>query len=194
MNLCFLDSETTGLEPDEGAVMCSIAFLLTQDGEVLQQASFVFTPSESEWSNANPKALAVNGLTMEYLKSEGMPREEQEFWMRKWLLQHGIKDYTLVGQNIGFDLKFLRYHFAGSLEWIGFPFSNTINVMDIAKQLRTRDRSFRPTTLSGHNISKALGVREEDKVHTAIGGAEVVKRNYEALVERLAKVKAGRIA
>ena len=189
----YLDTETTGLEiPD--AVILSIAFIVDRVGEDGKYATadtldIVINPTDDEWAKASPGALKVNGMTKEFLDEHGIAREEARKELTAFILKNNLNYDTayLVGQNPKFDIKFLQ-HYYPSLDWLGFPYRSVVDNISYAQDLMQYDFTFKPRKLSGHYLSKALGVEEEDAVHTAMGGAEVVKRNFLEIERRLISV------
>ncbi len=185
----YCDIETTGLKIEDGAVPLSIGFLLDNGVEDPgPHASLVVTilPTELQWAKANDRALEVNGFTWEKLLVDGVSIEKAKETICAWLAENDVNEDTVryVGQNPGFDLKFLK-HFIPELQWMGFPLEQPTDVIELAKELTHRDQNFRVIDFKGHNIALALGVQPEPSLHTALGGIQAVRRNYVALAKRL---------
>lgn len=184
MQKLFVDIETTGLDPNMGAVPLEYGFLLEKENGDIETLTVLVCPSEEQFKAASPKALEVNGITWERLTKEGVSKDTADAQIWTWMLDHNInKDTTVhVGQNSRFDLMFLR-HFMGSLlEGINYPFDNPIDVIGMAKDYAAKSRT-RFTSFSGANIALAIGVEPEPALHTALGGVQAVKRNYDKLVQ-----------
>jgi len=199
MTRIFFDTETSGLSPDEHVIL-SLAMIVEKPSENkglfnleydrVAELDLVIKPTEEEWEAAHPKALEVNGITEEFLEEHGVPLSEARDAVNRFVFNHKLSadKAVLVGQNPNFDIRFLRKYFP-SLDWLSFPFEEVVDVISLAKNLRQYDLTFVPENYKGHSISKALGVLEEDAIHTAMGGAEAVRRNYIALRDRFDKVE-----
>jgi DNA polymerase III epsilon subunit-like protein len=185
----FLDIETTGLEYSQGAVILSIGAVAELRGKKNLGNSVEFygliCPTREEFAAASPEALQVNGLTWETLEANGKPfREVVEDFLR-WLMEHKIdaKNYQYVGQNPNFDLGFLRFFLGDELDFVNFPFEDPLDIRDLYSILVSRRVMKYLKRRTGENISIELGVEPEPKIHNALEGARVVKRNYDRLVE-----------
>lgn len=196
----FLDLETSGLSPAHGAVILSIG-LIHDEGELnshTNELELYICPSEEEWAQASPEALAVNGLTYDFLKENGVSLQGAIDHVCEWLVGHRIWLGTeVIGQNPDFDYRFLSYWMGMPLVNIGFPLHrNAINVIDLARDLADVDPTFRVMTnekgrpsFKGSNISMALGLPPEPPIHKALAGAQACRQNYYRLIERLSKAK-----
>ena len=96
MTLVFLDTETTGLNPDRNAVW-EIAYAV-EDEEI--RSSLVF---HSFFAEVDPEASKINGYDDRYVMPN--PRETLPFELA---LQRKLKGATLVASNPSFDTAFLR--------------------------------------------------------------------------------------
>lgn len=186
----FLDLETTGLTPREHVIL-SMAFIVDRhiEGLEYEEADRLVVnilPSEEDWANAHPKALEVNGMTWEYLQEHGVSKQEAERLLFNFVLKNKIhyKKAYLIGQNPDFDIRFLKRHFP-ALQFVGFPYDDVVDNIDLAKRLEQYDFTFTPKSRGSETLSSYLGVLPEDSVHTAEGGAEAAKRNFYALRKRL---------
>ncbi len=184
-----MDIETTGLKIEHGAVPLSIGFLLDNgidDPGPYEVLIVTILPTEQQWAKASETALAVNGFTWEKLLVDGVSMAKASDMICSWLAENDVNEDTVhyVGQNPGFDLKFLK-HFFPELQWMGFPLKNPTDVIELAKELTHRDKNFRVIDFKGQSIALALGVQPEGSLHTALGGIQAVRRNYVALSKRL---------
>lgn len=94
------DTETTGLQPNEGDEIISLGAVRVVNGRLLRQETFerLVDPQRS----VPAASTAVHGLTREMLT--GQPRIDRvlpEF-------ARYATDTVLVGHNVGFDMQFLR--------------------------------------------------------------------------------------
>jgi DNA polymerase III epsilon subunit-like protein len=185
-NLLFLDLETTGLEPSQGACILAIGAVVEKNVKKnpVSEFSILIKPTEQQWKLASPKALEVNGLTWDRLQKEGVPFDDARDAFLEWLVSLTVRDsFTYVGQNPAFDFKFLHSFMKDELEFIDFPMSDVIDIRDLYSILVNRKVVPFLKYRSGENISKAIGVPPEPAVHDALEGARVVRNNYHKLVE-----------
>jgi DNA polymerase-3 subunit epsilon len=101
--LAWLDTETTGLEPSQGARVIDICVIVT-DAHLATLDEFEtqikLTPIDR--AAAHPKALAVNGYTD--ADWANAPDNSVAIWKR---VQEMTKDAVVYGQNPDFDRKFI---------------------------------------------------------------------------------------
>lgn len=93
-----IDTETTGLR----VRYCDIIQVAAIKFEQFKPVSVFCTYLKPHYG-IRPEAEAINHITAEMV--EGKP----EFYQIRESLQNFVGDYNLVGHNLGFDLKFLRY-------------------------------------------------------------------------------------
>ncbi len=194
MKRCFVDLETTGLNPwrdngkanDKGVIL-SAGFILETGPEL----EVIITPTVEEWGHASSQALQVNGMTWDFLKENGVPWEDAARRILEWLSEEEIteEEWVFYAQNAPFDKKFLL-HFLG--DWLTFIDVPTvwIDFIPIYKRVG-RELKLNVHYQNTHHISKQLGVPEEPKPHQAIEGARALNRNYEALRKLAAEKKVG---
>ena len=189
MKKCFVDLETTGLEPwnedlnDKGVVL-SAGFVLDDNSEL----EVIITPTVEEWRYASPYALEVNGMTWDFLKENGVERSVAQYHILHWLIANKVQEeneYVFFAQNSSFDKKFLLHLMDDWLSFMGAP-TDWVDMIPIYK-LIGGTLGLNVRYQNTHHISKQLGVPEEPKPHEAIEGARAVKRNFEALGERAEK-------
>lgn len=180
--LCFIDLETTGLEPGRYVIL-SIGAVTSDDKEYYA----VIKPTLEQWACASPEALVINGFDWVTLDVEGRKFTEVRDEFCKWLVENGIEQgkSLFVGQNPDFDFKFLKFFMGGYLEYINIPLP-PVDVRDIYTTAINKGKLF-PTAQFRHGktISLELGVEPEPEPHNALEGAKVIRRNFEALVKLL---------
>lgn len=188
VELMTFDSETTGLYPEHGAVMLQFA-CLHESGESF---NVTIQPTEEEWLAAHPKALEVNGLTWEAVAS-GIPISQAGDMYADWLRNNFYNDFSrilLVGQNPGFDMRFMWASWRNSLEEIGFP-KRAVDVLDaqtlfivwksvIKKQILPLNRR---TSLK--NMCIEVGVEPEPEPHDALQGARAIMRVVKKMADQI---------
>ncbi len=102
MRFAFIDTETTGLDPDTSAVV-EFAVITTDDrGSQLIVWQTKIKPTQKELEDANPKALAINGFSVEGWKNAPSMAE-----IGPSILSI-LEGHTLVGHNVGFDEAMLN--------------------------------------------------------------------------------------
>jgi DNA polymerase III epsilon subunit-like protein len=185
-NLLFVDIETSGLEPSQGACILAIGAISEKNVKKnpISEFSVLVKPTEMQWKVASPEALKVNGLTWERLSEEGVPFADARDMFIEWLVSNNVRStFTYVGQNPGFDLKFLGSFMGDELEFVDFPTKDIVDIRDLYSILVNRKKVPYLKYRSGKNISLAIGVEPEPEVHDALEGARVVRRNYMKLLE-----------
>jgi len=186
----FVDIETSGLSPDQGAVMLAIgACIDTTKKRTPTEFSVLIRPTIPQWAAASPKALDVNGLTYQRLMDEGIPFNDAVDAFCGWAVENGVtaKTFEYVGQNPAFDLGFLQRFMPGELAMINFPLADPVDIRDLYSILVNRRVVPYLKYRGGANISQALGVEPEPEVHDALEGARVVRRHYLKLIELCAR-------
>lgn len=101
-DLVFLDTETTGLSPDNGDAIIELAAQRVKQGEITGEFQHLINPGV--W--IHPAAEAVHGISNDQIKIEGRKPEDvyPEF-------VDFCKDAILIGHNIvRFDMRFIQYH------------------------------------------------------------------------------------
>ncbi len=103
-NFCALDLETSGLSSH--ARVLEVAVVSFEGGVPVRSFSQLLCPQGIDWGHAQVVgALSVNGLTREML--QGQPA----FDAIEEALMSELAQPVLVGHNVAFDLRMLRYEF-----------------------------------------------------------------------------------
>lgn len=102
MKLAFIDTETTGLNPDTSTVVEFAVITTDEKGSELTVWQTKIKPTQKELEDANPKALAVNGFSVEKWKDAPSMAE-----IGPSILSI-LEGHTLVGHNVGFDETMLN--------------------------------------------------------------------------------------
>ena len=181
----FIDIETSGLKPYEGAVILQIGCLTDdpKDGTF----SETILPTNEEYGRRSPKAIEINGLTWEVLQEKGKPFKDVRDALIRYLMKAGIDEGVFVGQNPGFDMGFFKFYMKADLDYIGAPYERPVDVRNMYSEAIRRGRVITSEQgRSGSIISEVLGVEPEPEVHDGLEGAKVVKRHYDKLKELLA--------
>lgn len=172
MRLIFLDLETSGLNPFYHEIM-EIGMVIRTDHDIEYSATFPFS-----FKNADPEALNVNQYHRRVRQGEWSsptPRGD--------LADHILKvtdGAILVGNNIQFDVAFLRYFL-----WMNRP---TVTPtwyyasVDLKALLMGYTGVTPPASLSA--IATSLGVPEPRPKHTALGDARWNRDVWDAYVRK----------
>lgn len=160
MKEIFLDTETTGTDPEKHA-MVQLAGVIKIDGMVKETFNFKMRPARGQM--LDPKALEVNKLTREMLEAYPDPRTqycEIEALFGRYIDKFNPKDKAhFIGWNADFDADFVRKFlslyqdenkdFFGS--WFYYP------ILDICKiagyqlrEIRHQFDNFRLITVARH--------------------------------------------
>jgi len=163
--LAFVDVETTGLDPSIHEIIeFSVLFL-----DRSMDLSFKIKPQHIE--TAHPKALEVNGYAPEKWEGAYTPQFAAE------LIGPKLKKCILVGQNINFDVGFIRALLKqeGNDTLID---RRNIDTMVLALE-HLVPCGLRDASLKG--ICLFLGIEPEPAEHRAENGALAALRVYNAL-------------
>jgi DNA polymerase-3 subunit epsilon len=165
-----IDTETTGLNPEQGDEIISIAAVRIVNGRVLRREIFDqlvnprrYIPQESH---------AVHGITTGMLR--GAPGIEEVLPR----LARFVEDTVIVGHNIAFDLRF----FTRKEQEVGIRFTNPVLDtfhLDGIVHPKQADR-----TLDA--IADRLGISVTGR-HTALGDALITAAVFVALIPGLAE-------
>lgn len=176
-----VDIETTGLEPEK----CGIASIGALDFSNSQN-QFYLECRVPENALVSDDALKVNGFTREQLfdvqKSDIRNSIEKFF---NWALRD-IGDITLGGENIGFDISFLKaYARALSIPWIFGYRSRDLHTtsIDVYEQNCVKfPMKNKVSALSLDETLKFVGLLEEPKPHNALTGAKMEAEAFSRLI------------
>lgn len=103
INYLWLDGETTGLDPLKNDIV-QLACIPVLNG-VEQQVTFNQYCQPIDYNEIDPGALAVNGLTVEFLRKQ-QSAETMVNNLVVFARNFGVK-FTIAGYNVGFDKDFL---------------------------------------------------------------------------------------
>ena len=98
MDLCFLDIETTGFEPQEDSII-ELSFVRYKDGKKINEYDQVF---QTDKSALNDFVVHLTGINQQELDADGQVFAEQVDHIKSL-----IEDSVIVGHNIDFDIRFL---------------------------------------------------------------------------------------
>jgi len=183
----YLDLETTGLYPDEGAAILSIGAVLDRNTkkDPIKEFYAVIRLADEEWKQASPQALRVNGFTYDKMVEEGKPFNVVRDEFISFLMDNGVQARKAIclGQNPAFDMEFLQYYMGGELQFSFFPTDDVYDLRDYYSILANRRTVMLVRNRSLKEIALALGVTPEPEPHNALAGARMVKECFEKMVE-----------
>ncbi|MCF7831068.1 3'-5' exonuclease [Candidatus Gracilibacteria bacterium] len=170
MNLCFLDLETTGLDPKKDSII-EFSFLVQDEkGKELSRFDQVLIP---ERSPLTPYVTHITGITAEELKENGkylaeiMPEVTEK-----------IRDSVIVGHNIGFDIQFLKEN---GLDLIS---NNYLDTHELARILLIDEESYALEILS-----EKYGFNHSD-AHRAMSDVEASAELFSFLKQKITALPA----
>jgi len=106
-HLIFLDTETTGLNPDVHEII-ELAWIIT-DLNLNKKSGHCYKINPENIENADYKALEINGYSKEVWNKEAIPLEKALREITK-SIPFGERA-IVIGHNVDFDLRFLRKAF-----------------------------------------------------------------------------------
>lgn len=172
-NLVVVDVETTGIYPHENSIV-SIGAVRVSD------PSNVFYDMCRIWSDAkvDAKALEVNGMTHEEIKSE--ERQTEAELIQKfidWCPERPL----MIAHNASFDRDFVSE--AAKRAGIDSPFGiRTIDIHSIVAMHLLRQGKPLPRRLSLDVCLKSLGLPPEPTPHNALVGARCEAQLFDAVM------------
>jgi DNA polymerase-3 subunit epsilon len=109
--LIFFDTETTGLNPNEGHRIVEIGAIKMKGGIIQEDKEHIFHHYVNPERNIGPEVIKIHGITNEKVKNSPKFREIAQNFL------NFIKDGILVAHNASFDIKFINYQ----LKLCGLP-------------------------------------------------------------------------
>ncbi len=168
--LIFLDTETTGLEISD--VICSIA--------IVDEQHYIYE-LVNEGKKIPAQASAIHHITNEMIKTS--PKLQQtQCW--SYLQAHNLKENTLIGHNIAFDISFLE---SQGFIWQG----DIIDTMRTSKHLLAESEAFSLQFLryelklykDEELLKKDYGIKDALAPHSALSDVLVTQLLFETLKE-----------
>lgn len=168
---CFLDCETTGLNPEIHEMLEFAAIKAIADGD----ATLVLKIRPEHIETAEPKALEINGY------NEAEWADAMDLREAGPIILAFLKNTVIIGHGVGFDIGFIEALLkkAGCYERVSY---HTIDTCSIAYFLCVPEGL---ESLSLKNVCPFLGVPSEPTMHRALAGATACKAIYEFLESQL---------
>lgn len=193
MYLIFLDTETTGLNPEKHRIL-EIAYKIIDSltGMVVVGNELVVAQSAEVWAAADPHSLEINNFIWEEIikgKSERAVASEIANDLNR--LGLGQKEGVFICQNPSFDRAFfLQLINADLQEHYGWPY----HWLDLASMfwtvcfLKNQEdaKIFNERSLSKDAIAAYYGIPPEESPHRAMNGVKHLIECYEAIFGKFA--------
>jgi len=128
----FTDTETTGFDNNINQIL-TVAIVIHNDKkeEVFAEE---YKVKKMPWSIVSPGALECNGINIEEHNKTALSEREVCLKIVSVLNQFDLIEPVIIGQNIKFDIKFLRSMF--SRAEVDYPFIGFEDTMAMARQLK----------------------------------------------------------
>ena len=170
LSVTVVDTETTGLDPDQGDEIIAIGAVRVVNGRILRQE--IFDSFVRPRRMISESARAIHGISQEMLRAEPpiedvLPR-----------LHRFVEDTVIVGHNIAFDMRF----FAAAGPRCSVVFTNPVLdtlLLECAININQPDKSLEA-------IAQRLGLSVTGR-HTALGDALSTAEIFIALIPLLAE-------
>lgn len=173
-DIILLDTETTGLDPNQNEV-AQIAFLIL-DGDTLEETSSYASYLRCDMEFYSDVALKINGLEVDFLKNEAPPAH-----IALGVLGQYSK-LDVLGHNVLFDLQFLdgayRRHRLPTTRWYRKHCTMAI-AHTLARAGHIKPKNFKLDTLAAYFGCPG---RSGDK-HDALEDVRVTADLYRALIK-----------
>lgn len=172
-DLIFLDTETTGLDPDIHEIW-EIAYAVN-DGPIVS----ILLPHSI--ITADPKALEMNG----YFERHGRVQTSAWWGQDDLAIRKTLIGNTIVGANPAFDASFLRKRWGGVAPW----HYQMIDVESMALGVLRYSRPKGLSAISSDLADRGYPVPMPD--HSASKDVEVVREVYMALRHEAKRLSGG---
>ena len=133
MRQIFLDTETTGLDPNQGHRIIEIAAIEMNNRQVTQNHYHTYLNPERDIDSA---AQDVHGITLEFLQDKPLFRNIASEFL------DFIKDYEIIIHNAPFDIGFINMELGKiSFEKLETYASSIFDTLKLAKEIRPGQRN-----------------------------------------------------
>lgn len=162
-----LDTETTGLDPNQGHRVVEIGCVELMHHVATGRHYHVYINPERDMP---PEAFAVHGLSEEFLAKHPVFADHVEAFLEF------IGDAPLIIHNAGFDMKFLN----AELKWSGRPLLKMDRAVDTVTMAR---RKFPGSQVSLDALCRRFEIDNSNRVlHGALLDAELLAEVYLELI------------
>ena len=192
MLLVFLDTETSGLNPEKHRIL-EIAFKILDSvtGNLMGKYQSIVSQPREVWKKADPESLEVNEFTWEEVSS-GMPESTVADEITSLLNKVGLgeKGGVLVCQNPAFDRAFscglidadLQSRYGWPYHWLDLASMFwAIRLVQDKKSIK----EIKEEGLSKNKIARHYGLPSEADPHRAMNGVDHLIACYEAIFGKI---------
>lgn len=188
--ILWFDTETTGLDAEEHDVI-QIAGKVFINSKMVEEFNLRCQPHSYE--NISEKALEVNGLTVEELKTYPPPEETfkefQAIMDRHVNSRNKADKFVPAGQNVRFDMDMMQgwWKKCGSPFWFAYIFPAPLCTMTMAVMLELKEgkKIFIPN-YKLETMCKCLGIKL-DNAHDALADIDATRQVANVIWTRLMK-------
>jgi len=186
----FLDTETTGLDPRQHAVL-EIAFKVINlsSDELVASYSSIIKLSEAAWGQKDSHSIEVNGFTWDELAA-GQPASDVAKEIIDILCHLNINrgNAVFICQNPSFDRSFFSQLIdVYAQEKLNWPYhwldlASMFWATTVDKALKNGNRPPEVLSFSKNNIAKAYDLPPEKDPHKAMNGVDHLILCYRAVL------------
>jgi len=182
----FIDTETGGLDPNVNSIL-SLGAAVWEDGSIVDTINIWIAEPEIV---ADAKALQVNGIDIEWLKTNGVGPLTAVTTLEDFLRRNNMiltQPVTLGGHNVPFDVGFLKrlYRLAGKN--YTRVFSHRVVCTQILAFALTLAGRLNLPSVSGDKVFEYFRCAPErvNGKHEALGDAVASGKAFTGIVEML---------
>lgn len=165
MQYCFLDLETTGLDPQRDSILEISWVLEDETGQQIETFDEVFHPDKSPLT---PFVTHLTGITESEISRKG-----KRLATLRTVLSEKLKNSVIVGHNIDFDLQFLQEN------GVEVSQNQRIDTHELARILLVGEESF-----SLEVLSKKYDFEHKD-AHRALSDARASRELFRFLQQKI---------
>jgi DNA polymerase III epsilon subunit family exonuclease len=165
VTFAFVDTETTGLAPQNGGRVCEVAVVLTRGDKQVETFSQLINPAMP----IPPHISAIHGIT------DDMVRDQPIFAQVAPRLLSLLSGAAVVCHNADFDVSFLSWEFQQA--GLRFPPSVILDTLRLAR----KHGGFKSNRLG--NIVAELGISSEGW-HRALSDAMMTEKVFRHFVDK----------
>lgn len=185
-----IDTETGGLNAEVNSIL-TLGAVVWNDGFIEDKIEITIAEPEIF---ADPKALEVNGLTIEEVQAKGVSPLQAVLTLQNFLQKNNMRGkVTLGGHNVSFDIPFMkRLYRLGGVDFDKQFSFRYLDTMQIAFLFNFAGK-FNLTSVSLDSVTKYYGCSPErvDGKHGALGDAEATARCLTKMLASMLSPAAG---
>lgn len=189
MDILFIDLETTGLDPKENSII-QIAARAYKDGkEVNRFSRYCFDRT----AKINMNAMKINKTKIADLVLKSHESEVLKDFA-DFLISLDLKDKTIAGHNVGFDISFMKerlskYSIDGWDDVTGYRIQDTSVIGKFLMEAGIIDGSLGKSGTGLKNIAKVLGLEvNESRLHNADTDVDLTAQVYYGMLDKATKL------